>query len=143
MIFGLNPNSTETAAEFEGVAMAEAGPAAESTSPAAEGKSSGGNSKALEIGISLGVIIFALLVAAALAAFFVHRRRRGIRIPELDHYAAEHKDYNQADIKPLAPKENYELETIQAKENNHVALRHENNHVALRHELASLPAELA
>jgi MYXO-CTERM domain-containing protein len=141
MTFGLNPNSTETEAEFEGVAMAEAAPGAESKSPAAENKSSGGTPKALEIGISLGVIVFALLVAAAFAAFFVHRRRRGIRIPELDHYAAEldhyaaeHKDYNQADIKPLAPKEDYELETIQAKENNHVVLRHE---------LASLPPELA
>jgi hypothetical protein len=132
MTFGLNPNSSETEAEFQGVAMAEASTAAENK-PSSEGTShgsSGGTSTAVKIGVSIGVVIFALLVAAAFfRASFVHRRQRqGIQIPELPELGLPDfasKDYNQAKIKPPVPIENYELVTTDSKAENLVALRHE------------------
>jgi hypothetical protein len=75
-----------------------------------------------------------------MAAFFVHRLRKAQATPpyeaapELGHYAANHKDYDQAEIKPLVPTNNYELATTRANEINLSAPRHE---------LASPPAELA
>jgi hypothetical protein len=131
MAFGLNPNSTETEAEFQAAAEAE-------SSGAANAKSSGGGtSKAVKIGVSIGVIVFALLVAGALGAFFIRRRRQVQAAPpyvaaaELDHYAAEHKAYDQAEVKPPVPMKNYELSSTRA------------NDAAPRQELASPPAELA
>jgi hypothetical protein len=123
MTFGLNPNSTETEAEFQAAATAE-------------NKSSGGTSKAVKIGVSIGVVIFALLVALAVGAFFMRRRRQANAIAPvyevaagLDHYAAEHKDYTQGGTKP--PVKNYELPA------------NRDGAVNSRHELASPPAELA
>ena len=138
MTFGLNPNSTETEAEFQVAAVAAASAAA------AQNNSSGGTSKGVKIGVSIGVILFALLVALALGAFFMHRRRQARAATTavaaappyevaagFDHYAAEHKSYNQGEAKPPVPTKNYELAATRAKDMNS------------RHELASPPVELA
>jgi hypothetical protein len=105
--FGLNPNSSETEADFQVAAEAEA---------KISSKSSGGTSKAVNIGVSIGVIIFALLVGAALAVFLIRRPRKAqsaasYEVSDLDHYAADHKDCGQAEIKPPVPPKNYELAT--------------------------------
>jgi MYXO-CTERM domain-containing protein len=135
MTFALNPNSTETEAEFQAAAQAESS----ALSAASKNKSSeGGTSKGVKIGVSLGVIAFALLVAAALGLFFVRRRRQAQSRPpgyataaELDLYAGDRKDSDDAEVKPPVPSKNYELATTRA------------NPPMPRHELASLPAELA
>ncbi|KIM95108.1 hypothetical protein OIDMADRAFT_172245 [Oidiodendron maius Zn] len=132
MTFGLNPNSTETEAEFQGAAVAEASAAA------AQNKSSGGASKGVKIGVSIGVIVFALVLALALGALFMHRRRQALAASPpyevgagIDHYAAEHKYYTQGEAKPPVPTKNYELADTRT------------NDMYSRHELASPPVELA
>jgi hypothetical protein len=132
MTFGLNPNSTETEAEFEAAAKAEASAASKNKS------SGGGTSKGVKIGVSIGVIAFVLLVAAALGAFFVRRRRQAQSMPpgyataaELDLSAVDRKDYDSEEVKPPVPLKNYELATTRARA------------ATPRHELASPPAELA
>jgi hypothetical protein len=129
MTFGLNPNSTETEAQFLNAAEAQASATAKNKS------SGGGTSTGVKIGVSIGVILFALLVFAALGAFFLHRRRQArSSIPpgyeaaaELDLYASEPKGYGPAEMKPPVPAKNYELSTSRADS---------------RHELGSPAVEL-
>lgn len=129
MTFGLNPNSTETEAQFQNAAEAQASATAKNKS------SGGGTSTGVKIGVSIGVILFALLVFAALGAFFLHRRRqaRSSMPPgyetaaELDLDASEPKGYGPAEMKPPVPAKNYELSTSRADS---------------RHELASPAVEL-
>jgi hypothetical protein len=99
MTFGLNPNSTETEAEFQGTAIAQ-------------NKSSGGTSKAVKIGVSIGVILFALIVSACIAAFIVHHRWKRNASPAYDgppegHYAGD----NKTEDKPPVPLKKHELYT--------------------------------
>lgn len=116
MTFGLNPNSTESEAQFQNAAEAEASTAAKNKS------SGGGTSTGVKVGVSIGVILFALLVFAALGAFFLHRRRqaRSSMPPgyetaaELDFDGSELKGYG-AEMKPPVPAKNYELSTTRAE----------------------------
>jgi hypothetical protein len=64
MTFGLNPNSSETEASFQGAAMSQ------------KNNSSDGTSRGVKIGVSVGVIVGALLIAALLALFLMSCRRR-------------------------------------------------------------------
>jgi hypothetical protein len=129
MTFGLNPNSSETEAEFQAAAIAE--------TTVAENKSSGGTSKGVKIGVSIGVILFSLLVAAVLIAFLIHRRRKYQAAPPYDgappdHNAYENKPYD-TENKPPVPEKNHELSASLGK----------NLGSSPRYELASPPVELA
>jgi hypothetical protein len=129
--FGLNPNSSQTEAEFQQAAMTE--------TDITQTKSSAGTSKSVKIGVSVGVVLFALLAAASLTAFLIYHRRKTQAASHengqgLDNWNYDQKTSNSPELRPRVPSKNYELSATRSQQINLPVMRYE---------LPSSPVELS
>ena len=97
MVFGLNPTSSQTEAQFQTLAMSST--------------TSSGLSKGAKAGVAIGVIIFVATVFAGLT-FFLLRRRRNQAAPPYDGPPADYYTMDdKEDHPPPLPAKEYELES--------------------------------
>lgn len=98
--------------------------------PITGSKSSGGTSKSVKIGVSVGVVVLALLVAAALAAFLLYHRRKNEAAPHESGQGPDNWNYDQKtsdtpDQRPRVPSKNYELSATRSQDIDLPVMRYE------------------